>query len=139
MHRLFLDANIFFTATYSSQGASRALFDLAQQKKILLTTNTYALAEAKKNIEYKIGNQSLPLFFHLISLLIRVSTTEIKINDRKKYKTFIEEKDIPILLGALQTKTDYLITLDRGFKNTALMKKIFPLRILLPGEYLQSL
>jgi len=51
--KLFLDANILFTAAYSEQGISRALFHLAAARKCTLITAPFAFEEAKKNQELK--------------------------------------------------------------------------------------
>ena len=51
--KLILDANILFTAAYSEQGISRALFHLAAARKCTLSTSPFALEEVKKNVELK--------------------------------------------------------------------------------------
>lgn len=140
MHKLFLDANIFFAATYSETGASRALFKLAEKGKIKLVSSTYAIQEAKRNINFKIGEDQLPKFYALISLLSSLEKRTPSINLKTKYQPLITKKDLPILLGAIQQKSNYLITLDRKhFKTQELAKSNLPLKIMLPGEYLQSL
>ena len=58
MKKLFLDANILFSATCSDSGASRMLFKLAKGDKVSLLSSTYAIEEALKNIEKKLGGIS---------------------------------------------------------------------------------
>ena len=41
--KLFLDANIIFTAAYTPQGASGFLFSIAESGAITLCTSLYAL------------------------------------------------------------------------------------------------
>ena len=136
MHKLFLDANILFAATYSEAGASRALFRLAKKRKIKLVSNTYAIKEALKNIKFKIGEEKVPTFYQLISLLSAVD----KETDYETYESIITQKDAPILAGTKNQKTDYLITLDRkDFLTDKINKTKLPFSIMTPGEYLQSL
>jgi len=51
--KLFLDANIIFTAAYTPQGASGFLFSIAEAGAITLCTSLYALDEAKRNLALK--------------------------------------------------------------------------------------
>ena len=140
MYKLFLDANIFFAATYSETGGSRAIFELARNKKHALVSGLYAIKEAKFNIEKKIGKNSLPIFYTLVSLLNYIEkdspTEELKI----KYQNLIVQKDLPILISAINQKVDFLITLDKkDFKTTKLEMANLSTKILLPGEYLKFL
>ncbi|EKD64535.1 MAG: hypothetical protein ACD_50C00351G0002 [uncultured bacterium] len=140
MHKLFLDANILFAAICSETGASNALFQLAAKKKIKLSSNIHAIKEAKKNISFKLGERKLPELFVMISLLVAVEKRPPGSKLESKYKDLIEAKDLPILLGAIQQKADYLITLDKKhFKTQKLANTNFPFKIMPPGEYLQSI
>lgn len=139
MDKLFLDANILFTATYSSTGASRAIFELAERKKVVIFSSRYAIKEAQVNILNKIGENHFPLFYKLISILHSVDKKIARESEMEKYKAIIVKKDIPILLSALELKVDYLITLDkRDFKNDKIKSVNFPFAILQPGEYLKT-
>ena len=51
--KMFLDANVIFTAAYSAQGLSRGLFRLAGAGKCTLCTSAFAHEEAVKNIRKK--------------------------------------------------------------------------------------
>lgn len=159
MKTLFLDANILFAATLSETGASRVLFLLAQKKKIKIVSSHYALEEAKRNIELKIGKEKLPEFFKLCSELSKLETTwtkpvepleewhkekrkELEEQNKwvQKYKAIIVEKDIPILYSAQKLKVNILVTLDRkDFMSKQMKATKFSFQILTPGEFLQSL
>lgn len=140
MQRLFLDANIFFTATYSATGASRFLFELAREAKVQLVSSLYALKEAQINIEKKIGPDALPLFLSFVSLLTQVDKEEPDRALMHKYEKWIIPKDLPILLSSISMGVDVLITLDRkDFMTKRLDQADLPFKIMLPGEYLQNL
>lgn len=59
--KLFLDANILFTAAYSEQGISRTLFRLAEAGLCSLHTSAYAADEARRNLAVK-APTTLPVF-----------------------------------------------------------------------------
>jgi predicted nucleic acid-binding protein len=49
--RVFLDANVIFSASYSPEGRSAALFLLARKRLCRLVTSHLALEEAHRNLE----------------------------------------------------------------------------------------
>lgn len=139
MDKLFLDANILFTATYSHTGASRAIFELAEKKKIIIFSSKYAIREAHVNIVNKIGETHLILFYRLISRLNDVDKRQPVEEEMQKYRKIIIAKDIPIILSASTLEADYLITLDKkDFKNDRIRQAKFSFTILGPGEYLRQ-
>ena len=82
------------------------------------------------NIEYKLGENAVVIFYHLVSMLKFVY---------KKPLPKGVEKDLPILAAALAMQCDYLITLDKkDFKKEPLIKAVQPLKMYSPGEYLQE-
>ncbi len=139
MHKLFLDANIFFAATYSETGGSRAIFELAKNGKHTMVSSLYALKEAKLNIERKIGANNIPIFYKLVSLLNYIEKESPSGELKRKYQNYIVQKDLPILISAIKQKADFLITLDKKDFFTAKLKTAkLPTKILLPGEYLKN-
>ncbi|MBI5753548.1 PIN domain-containing protein [Candidatus Peregrinibacteria bacterium] len=140
MDKLFLDANILFTAAYSESGASRALFELAKKKKLLLVSSKYAITEARHNIQKKLTEKHLIGLFRLIAELEIVDDAKFSTEEIQKYEKIIIKKDVPILLAAKNQKVQFLITLDKkDFKNTKIKSTKLPFAIMSPGEYLQSL
>lgn len=138
MDKLFLDANVVFSAVCSSSGASSFLFQLAKKKKIILFSSFYAVNEAKVNVERKLGQDKLILLYELISEFKKVDNFAPVFDG--KYENFIVEKDIPILVGAENMAVDFLITLNKkDFMNAKIAKLKLPFKILSPGEYLRSL
>ncbi|MDP2642396.1 MAG: PIN domain-containing protein [Candidatus Peregrinibacteria bacterium] len=138
MDKLFLDANVIFSAVCSDAGASRFLFQLAGKKKIILFSSFYAVNEAKVNIERKLKAEKLVLFYKLVSEFTKIDNFNYDFG--KKYEKFIIEKDVPILVGAETMEADFLLTLDKkDFMNTKISKLKLPFKIMSPGEYLRSL
>jgi hypothetical protein len=59
MHRLFLDANVLFSAAYLPDTALLRLWNL---KGTILGTSRYALEEARANLEQEAASASDPAF-----------------------------------------------------------------------------
>lgn len=140
MDKLFLDANILFTAAYSQTGASRMLFELAKRKKLTLVSSKYAVIEAQRNVQKKLPERHLLFLYKLITELDSVTKKEFSKEELMKYEKIIIAKDAPILLAAADQKVQFLITLDKkDFINDKMKKANLPFTIMTPGEYLQSL
>lgn len=136
---LFLDANIFFTATYSGTGASRTLFELARRDMVKLTSSAYAIEEARVNIESKLGPRHLSQFLTLVAELTSVDKTAPDEQELQTLSEIIKPKDAPILYGAKNAKADFLITLDKkDFLNKKISGAHFDFQIVLPGQFLQK-
>lgn len=134
-----MDANIFFAAAASQIGASAFLFHMAQNKKVRLISNQYALIEAKVNIGRKLGEKELLVFYELISVLNKIDSKKINQYEQKTLQDIIVEKDIPILASAMRQKADFLITLDKkDFMKDRVRIAAHPVQILSPGEYLKK-
>ena len=139
MDKLFLDANILFTATYSNTGASWAIFELAKKKKLKIVSSLYAVTEAQKNIITKAGEGFLVTFFKLVSILSTVDKSMPSAAEVLKFSEFIIAKDVPILASSFEQKVNFLITLDqKDFRNEKIKNLKLPFVILSPGEYLRG-
>jgi len=136
--KLFLDANIIYSAAKSKLGASYLIFQLRGRFNFQLISSRLALVEAERNITEKKSSETVESFYKLIEVkkIISVDSKQAK----HYYKRVIEEKDAPILYGAKQSKADYLITLDRKhFFTNEIKKERFPFKILIPGDFINNL
>lgn len=139
MHRLFLDANIFFAATASATGASRAIFLLAQKKYHCIVSSAYAIEEARRNIALKLPEDTSGIFWSLVSQLHAVDNQQPSQQELQRYHHILPTKDIPIIVSAMRMHADFLITLDKKDFKSKKMGGQEILTIKLPGEYLQEL
>lgn len=104
MDRLFVDANILFSASNGSLSLNR-FWDLARDKKVTLLTSAHAIEEARRNLE---KSSHLGRLEHLINDILIVPepadlTCPISLN----------KKDIPVFVAALSSKATHFITGDR--------------------------
>lgn len=104
--RVFLDANVLFTAAYSPGGKAAFLLSLGGDQLKFITSD-YAILEARRNLEIK-----KPAAVVGLDSLLR----EIEIVPSvQKYPCPIAlpEKDQPIFMSALKARATHLLTGDK--------------------------
>ncbi|SRR6266567_2353632 len=127
MDRLFLDANVLFSAAYRP---AAGLLQIWRLKNVALCSSRYALAEANLNLEDEEQQKRLGELAH-----------QLQVFDPPAGKLLagiaLPEKDIPILLAAIEARATHLLTGDVRDFGPYFGKRIEGVRILLPGEYLR--
>lgn len=125
--RVFLDANILFSASFPNSHLAEFLGELAHRADLL--TNAHAKAEAQRNIASKQPNRLAAHEKFAASLeLVPFPLVDLEVK--------LVEKDQPILCGAIAGKADFLLTGDRKdfghlFGRTIRGVKIVTVRMLL--------
>ena|SRR3990167_11346255 len=125
MVKLFLDANILFSAAYRENAGLAKLWKLSGIK---LASSDYAIAEAERNLREQHQLQRLKAFMHSLDIITTYNDSLIP-DDIK-----LSVKDRPILAAAIAAKTSFLITGDRDFEHL-FGKKIRGVTILTPSVY----
>ena len=106
MIRLFLDANVLFTAAHNPSGKAALIIDLRTQGHWEVVTCSYAIEEARRNLSMKFPDH-LERFETLISAITRVPS-----RSGQNCPTPLPEKDRPILEAAIHCKATHLLTGD---------------------------
>jgi uncharacterized protein len=127
MKRLFLDTNVLFSAAYK---ADARVFRLWKLENVLLCSSRYALEEARGNLLNDIQQQ------RLLKLAAKLHFFEASDRVLPSHAT-LPEKDLPILLAAIEARADYLLTGDFKHFGSYFGKKLMGVAIMLPGAYLQ--
>jgi uncharacterized protein len=127
MERLFLDANVLFSAAYHPSAGLLAIWRL---KHVVLCSSRYAFREARLNLEEEEQWRRLD---RLAGSLQFFDGPERKL----PHGLVLPEKDIPILLAAIEAKADYLLTGDVRHFGSHFGKKIEGVTIMRPGDYLR--
>ena len=125
--RIFLDANILFSASFPRSLLADFLGEL--KKHAVLLTNAYAITEAERNLSAKIPKRltACQEFAGTLELFpVQLFDLDVK----------LAEKDRPILCGAITAHADYLLTGDKKdfghlFGRTIRGVKIVSLQLLL--------
>jgi len=127
LDRLFLDANVLFSAAYRSDARVRELWGL---KDVHLVTSPYAVEEARRNLDRPEQREELERLVGRMEVLTS--------NPAERRLTIdLPQKDRPILLGAIQSKASYLITGDFTHFGRYFGKKAEGVLILTPSDYLR--
>jgi uncharacterized protein len=102
MHRLFLDANVLFSAAYNIQSQ---LLKLWEFKDVSLCTSRYALEEARINLADESQRDRLAdLSVALDYFAAQDMDVPLGIS--------LPSKDVPIILAAIEARADFLLTGD---------------------------
>lgn len=127
MDRLFLDANVLFSAAYRSDARLRELW---AAKDVKLVTSSYAVEEARRNLNSPEQREELEKLMRKMEVLASSPAERPVTID-------LPQKDRPILLAAIESKADYLITGDFTHFGKYYGKTVEGVLILTPSEYLQ--
>ena len=107
--RIFLDANILFSAAKSA-GAVRELLRRAQAAGETLCADAYVVAEARRNLAVK-APDALPAFEALLARIELAGFAAAALPP--KAAALLPEKDRPVLAAAIRLRCDALVTGDR--------------------------
>jgi predicted nucleic acid-binding protein len=127
MDRLFLDANVLFSAAYR---ADAGLVQFWKLKDAILCSSHYALEEARINLSENAQRR------RLAKLARGVRLFEAARRDLPSGLS-LPEKDTPILLAAIEAQATHLITGDMRHFGPYFGKQIKGILIPSPAEYLK--
>lgn len=109
--RVFLDANVLFSACLKERSRQYAFFALAQSGHCRLTISAYALDEARRNLAQKAPSRLVVL--EILTRLIEVSAQPSGDVVSRMAQYGLPAKDAPILAAAITARADILVTGDR--------------------------
>jgi len=135
--RLFLDANVLFTAAHNPGGRSAAIFQLARAGVGSLVTSPHALEEARRNLRLKYASA-----MDVLERLVAVASVEPEASS-KDVAWALEQglplKDAPILAAAVQARCDVLVTGDRAHFGRLYGQRFRGVEVLSPADALARL
>jgi len=132
LDRVFLDANVLFSAAYRPSSRIRELWSLSEA---VMISSLYAVEEARRNLLVH-RPQSLSDFDELIEQMEIVSglLSEISLPDG----IYLPEKDIPILAAAVEAGCTHLLTGDKQHFDVLFGKSFGGVLVLVPANYLRQ-
>jgi uncharacterized protein len=135
--RIFLDANVLFSAAHGTESPLRAFFRLAEAEVCDLLASPFALDEARRNIARKHSAKTADLeqLIAHVAICLEASAEEM----RWARSTGLPAKDAPILAAALQAKADILVTGDRADFGRLYGRKLRGLEVLPPRTALERI
>lgn len=105
--RLFLDANVLFTAAHNPQGKAAFVIEMAGESGWELVTSELAVEEARRNLERKFPD-CVPMLDSILRVIKRhlaAPSCDCPVS--------LPEKDRPILSAAMLSGATHLLTGDR--------------------------
>ena len=133
--RVFLDANILFTAAYSPGGLSALLIELGAARRVTLLTSPLAIVEAERNLEAK-RPAALPILRGSLSA-IRVVTEPAPADVERLTPPALSSKDRPLLAAAIVAHATHFVTGDvADFRRWMDRRARLPLRVMTPRQFL---
>ena len=130
MDRLFLDANILFSAAYRSDAGVQRLWTAPNSE---LVTSDYAIEEATRNLADADQRERLDGLLESVEIVpSRVLDPDLRGNVQ------LRDKDWPILSGAVAAGATHLITGDVRDFGSYFGQKVLGILILPPSKYLQA-
>lgn len=104
--RLFLDANVLFTAAHNPRGKAALVIDLGKQGHWELCSSAYALEEARRNLARK-----FPEFLGGLDPLLEV-VRFVEGSAGYECPPGLAQKDRPIFQAAVACRATHLLTGD---------------------------
>ncbi|MGH8694555.1 MAG: PIN domain-containing protein [Burkholderiales bacterium] len=135
--RVFLDANVLFSAARSSGSPLNGFFRLAEAGVCELLASPYTLDEARRNIARKHPAKTA----ELEQLIVRIAVCREAGAEELLWarSTGLTEKDAPVLAAAVQAKAEILVTGDRTDFGKLYERKLRGLEVLPPRIALERI
>lgn len=135
--RVFLDANVLFSAAYRETGSVRAFFALADAGACDLVSSGYAVDEARRNIQAKHPERSGDLESLLGRLALCREPDPATLAWAATHR--LPPKDAPILAAAVDAHCHLLVTGDRTHFGALFGRRLRGTVVMLPVEAIELL
>lgn len=130
MDRIFLDANVLFSAAYRENSRPSELWSIGTAS---IYSSTYAIEEAKRNLDQRDQQQRLKRLLEKLEVVSAHSVPAFVLET-----VDLPEKDIPILGGALSANCSHLISGDSRRFGGYFGQRIAGVLVLPPADYLRD-
>jgi uncharacterized protein len=128
MDRLFLDANVLFSAAYRPDAG---LLQLWKFPDVALCASHYVVEEARINLAEPDQRERLAKLTKALQLFGVVTA-------KLPREMSLPEKDVPIMLAAIEARATHQLTGDVRHFGRYFGKRIGGILIMLPAAYLHS-
>jgi uncharacterized protein len=130
LDRVFLDANVLFSAAYLENSGLGRLWQLEDAE---LLSSAYAVEEARRNLALDRPSAVARLERLTPKLTLINPPTDLKLPARVR----LDSKDRPILLAAIHGKADFLLTGDGRHFGHLYGKRVEGVMVLRPTQYFE--
>jgi len=135
--RIFLDANVLFSAALTTGSQLRVFFRLAEAGVCELLASPFGLDETRRNIARKHPTK----IADLEQLIARIAICREATSDEVRWarSAGLPDKDAPIFAAAVQAKAEMLVTGDRADFGGPYERKLRGVEILTPRTALERI
>ena len=132
--KAFIDSSVLIAAAISPTGSARDLIKKTLRNEIKIVVSDLVIEETQRNLTKK-APQTLPALQLFLETLNPEVVTPAK-SQLVKVSKIIEQKDTPIVAGAISSKADYLVTFDRKhlLQYKGVIGKSFKIKVVTPDE-----
>lgn len=131
MDRVFLDANVLFSAAYAQGSRLLELWSLDDTE---LVTSLLTLEEARRNLSAR-NQDGVGVLDELVSKMMIVAGTRM---GQLPEGAELADKDIPVLLAAIDSGCNHLLTGDKRHFDALYGKRVGGVLVQTPAQYLRS-
>jgi predicted nucleic acid-binding protein len=129
--KLFLDSSVLLSASGSTRSLSRLILEAAPHRRWDLVTASYCVAEVNRNV-IKFGEAGI-LAWGKVKPKIRIVPNALVSN---RPLLLAAAKDKPVLISALASESNYLLTLDIADFGIVLNTSVYGMRVATPRQFL---
>jgi predicted nucleic acid-binding protein len=135
--RVFLDSNVILSGLLSDRGAPRTILDLLTLKLPFLvgSTGRYNLIEIERNLEKKM-HEILSVYRRYLPRLNLGIIPLPRPGELRKFSGKIIDKDVPVLVSAIRSKADFLVTGDKQHFQKLKSPRDYSFKIVTPSEFI---
>lgn len=138
--RVFLDSNVILSGLLSDKGVPRIILDLLTLELPFLvgSTGRYNLIEIERNLKRKMPQILVVYKKYLPRLNLKVIPIPHP-EELRKFAGKITDKDISVLVSAIRSEADFLVTGDkRQFQRIKLLDG-YLLKVVTPSQFIDLL
>ena len=110
--RIFLDANVLFSAARAS-GPMRKMLEALKSQGHVLVAAAYVCTEAQRNLAAKADGQALQDLEVILATVELTGARQVISASQAQAVHWLPEKDRPVLLAAIALRCDALVTGDK--------------------------
>ena len=135
--RVFLDSNVILSGLLSDKGAPRTILDLLTLKLPFLVglTGRYNLIEIERNLRKKMPEILSVYKRYLPKLNLKIISLP-RPEELREFSGKITDKDVPVLVSAIRSKTDFLVTGDKQHFQKLKSQGDYSFKIVTPSEFI---
>lgn len=137
---LFLDSNVILSGLLSDEGAPHIILDILCLRLPFLIgiTGQYNIIEIERNLAKKMPGV-IPVYKEYLpkiglEIVPMPSSEELRI-----YSGDISDKDLPVLVSAIKSKVDFLVTGDKKDFSRLKVRTNYPFKIVSPAEFIDTI